>query len=120
MHNFAVDAAKARPDYHGGFNDFSASEMQAVPNWITNISLASAVLTLAALGTYNPDWAVTGGSNGAPMVHLVSESKSDFTALRDNEYAKVRCGEAHFKAIGVEYVKAVNAEDILERLVDEG
>lgn len=49
MHNFAVDAAKARPDYHGGFNDFSASEMQAVPNWITNISLASAVLTLAAL-----------------------------------------------------------------------
>lgn len=71
------------------------------------------------LGTYNPDWAVTGGSNGAPMVHLVSESKSDFTALRDNEYAKVRCGEAHFKAIGVEYVKAVSAEDILERLVDE-
>jgi type III restriction enzyme len=71
------------------------------------------------LGTYNPDWAVAGGQSCAPTIHLVSESKSDFTALRDNEAAKVRCGEAHFKAIGVDYVKAVNAEDILIRLVDE-
>jgi type III restriction enzyme len=71
------------------------------------------------LGTYNPDWAVTGGQGRGPSVHLVSESKSDFTALRDNEDAKVRCGEAHFRAIGVEYVKAVKAEDILERLINE-
>lgn len=71
------------------------------------------------LGTYNPDWAVTGGQGRGPSVHLVSESKSDFTALRDSEEAKVRCGEAHFKAIGIEYVKAVKAEDILERLIDE-
>lgn len=71
------------------------------------------------LGTYNPDWAVTGDQGRGPSVHLVSESKSDFTALRDSEEAKVRCGEAHFKAIGIEYVKAVKAEDILERLIDQ-
>ena len=69
------------------------------------------------LGKYNPDWAVAG--HAAPAVHLVSESKGDFTALRDDEEAKVRCGEAHFKAIGVEYVKAVSAEEILVRLVQD-
>ena len=69
------------------------------------------------LGTYNPDWAVTGGSDGTPVVHLVSESKSDFTKLRDDEKAKVTCGAAHFAALGVEYVKAVAAEDIVTRLV---
>lgn len=70
------------------------------------------------LGTYNPDWAVTGGENGAPVVHLVSESKSDFTKLRDDEKAKVICGAAHFSALGVDYVKAVGAEDIITRLVE--
>ncbi|MBY0382487.1 MAG: DEAD/DEAH box helicase family protein [Xanthobacteraceae bacterium] len=68
------------------------------------------------LGRYNPDWAVAGA---ASRMHLVSESKSDFTTLRDDEEAKIRCGEAHFKAIGVAYVKAVSAEEILAKLVDE-
>lgn len=68
------------------------------------------------LGTYNPDWAVTGGEGGQPIVHLVSESKSDFSKLRDDERAKVRCGEAHFSALEVPYVKAVSAEEILDKL----
>lgn len=68
------------------------------------------------LGRYNPDWAVT---SAASKMHLISESKSDFTTLRDDEEAKIRCGEAHFKALGVEYVKAVSAEEILVRLVDD-
>jgi len=49
----------------------------------------------------------------------VSESKSDFTKLRDDEKAKVLCGAAHFSALGVEYVKAVNAEEIMTKLLDE-
>ena len=68
------------------------------------------------LGRYNPDWAVAAA---ASRMHLISESKSDFTTLRDDEEAKIRCGEAHFKALGVEYVKAASAEEILERLVDD-
>lgn len=71
------------------------------------------------LGSYNPDWAVSGSLPDVTRVHLVSESKSDFTTLRDTEEAKLRCGEAHFKALGIEFVKAVSAEDILERLVRE-
>lgn len=70
------------------------------------------------LGTYNPDWAVTGSEKGQPTVHLVSESKSDFTTLRDDEKAKIRCGAAHFQALGVEYVKAVSAEEIVMKLVE--
>ncbi len=66
------------------------------------------------LGSYNPDWAVAGT---ASTMHLVSESKSDFTTLRDDEEAKIRCGEAHFRALGISYVKAVSAEEILARLV---
>ena len=69
------------------------------------------------LSTYNPDWAVTSGRGQGPAVPLVSGSKSDFNALRDDEIAKVRCGEAHFRAIGVDFVKAVKVEDILERLI---
>lgn len=71
------------------------------------------------LGTYNPDWAVTRDARYGAAIHLVSESKSDFTALRDNEEAKVRCGEAHFRALGVEYVLAVSAVDILAKLVSD-
>ncbi|WP_300974473.1 DEAD/DEAH box helicase family protein [Sphingomonas sp. LHG3406-1] len=71
------------------------------------------------LGTYNPDWAVSGRADGGPVVHLVSESKSDFAKLRDDEKAKVRCGAAHFEALGIPYVKAVAAEDIVLRLLGE-
>jgi type III restriction enzyme len=71
------------------------------------------------LGSYNPDWAVTGGNNEAPAVHLVSESKSDFGKLREDEEAKIRCGMAHFEALGVDFVKSVNAEEIVLRLVGE-
>jgi type III restriction enzyme len=71
------------------------------------------------LGRYNPDWAVSGGPNGGPIIHLVSESKSDFSKLRDDEAAKVSCGEAHFAAVGVPYVRAVEASDILERFVSD-
>jgi type III restriction enzyme len=70
------------------------------------------------LGTYNPDWAVTGSDNGAPAIHLISESKSDFGKLREDEEAKMRCGMAHFEALGVGFVKAMNAEDIVLRLVE--
>ena len=69
------------------------------------------------LGSYNPDWAVTGSNHGAPAIHLVSESKSDFGKLREDEEAKIRCGMAHFEALGVDFVKAVNAEDIVMLLV---
>src|SRR2546422_10061221 len=53
------------------------------------------------LGTYNPDWAVLVEKDGRERLYFVIETKSSlFTDdLRDKESAKIKCGEAHFKAL---------------------
>ena len=72
------------------------------------------------LGTYNPDWAVLVDKDGAERLYFVVETKSSlFTDdLRDSEGAKIKCGEAHFKAIAVgespaRFIKATNLDDVL-------
>ncbi|MCH9647779.1 MAG: DEAD/DEAH box helicase family protein [Deltaproteobacteria bacterium] len=54
------------------------------------------------LGTYNPDWAVLVGRDGSERLYFVVETKAPlFThLLRPNQGAKIKCGEAHFKALG--------------------
>lgn len=56
------------------------------------------------LGTYNPDWAVLIEVDGKEKLYFVVETKSTlFTdALRPTETAKIKCGKAHFKALGKE------------------
>ena len=58
--------------------------------------------------------------DGAERLYFVVETKSSlFTDdLRDKENAKIECGKAHFKAIGVceapaRYVAARSVDDIL-------
>ncbi|SBW14715.1 hypothetical protein BR10RB9215_C11553 [Brucella sp. 10RB9215] len=72
------------------------------------------------LGTYNPDWAVLVQIDGEERLYFVVETKGSlFTDdLRDNEAAKIACGEAHFKALAVDpnparYVKATKLDDVL-------
>jgi type III restriction enzyme len=72
------------------------------------------------LGTYNPDWAVLVQKDGAERLYFIVETKSSlFTDdLRDREGAKIKCGEAHFKALALRdnparFVKANTANDIL-------
>jgi type III restriction enzyme len=72
------------------------------------------------LGSYNPDWAVLVQINGQERLYFVVETKSSlFTDdLRDQEAAKIACGEAHFKALAggknpARYVKATRLDDIL-------
>jgi len=75
------------------------------------------------LGTYNPDWAVLVGKDGAERLYFVVETKASlFTDdLRDRESAKIKCGEAHFAelAAGTEnaarFVKATRLDDVLSR-----
>jgi restriction endonuclease len=54
------------------------------------------------LGTYNPDWAVLIEVDDKEKLYFVVETKSTlFTdALRPTEKAKIKCGKAHFKALG--------------------
>jgi type III restriction enzyme len=65
------------------------------------------------LGTYNPDWAVVRETEEGQQVYLVSESKGDLLNLRDAETAQIKCGEAHFKALKVDFVKATNLAGVL-------
>ena len=73
------------------------------------------------LGTYNPDWAVLVEKDGAERLYFVVETKSSlFTDdLRDREGAKIKCGEAHFKALATgknpaRFAKATRLDDIIK------
>ena len=72
------------------------------------------------LGTYNPDWAVLVEVSGEERLYFVVETKGSlFTDdLRDNEAAKIICGEAHFKALATDpnparYIKAMKIDDLM-------
>jgi type III restriction enzyme len=72
------------------------------------------------LGTYNPDWAVLVEISGEPRLYFVVETKGSLFAddLRDNERAKMECGKAHFKAIGMSenparYIAATKVDNLL-------
>jgi type III restriction enzyme len=75
------------------------------------------------LGTYNPDWAVLVEVSGEERLYFVVETKGSMFVddLRDNEAAKIACGEAHFQALAVgknpaRYIKARNVDDVMDRL----
>jgi len=67
------------------------------------------------LGTYNPDWALVLESDG--RVYLVRETKgtSDISKLAADERDKVRCGAAHFAALGVDYAVVTTADEVAAR-----
>lgn len=75
------------------------------------------------LGPYNPDWAILFDQDGAQRLYFVVETKSSlFTDdLRSKEDAKIKCGEAHFAALGVgenpaRYMVATTLGDVLNSL----
>ncbi len=75
------------------------------------------------LGTYNPDWAVLVEVDGDERLYFVVETKGSLFVddLRDNEAAKIACGEAHFKALEVgknpaRYIKATKVDDLMDNL----
>lgn len=64
------------------------------------------------IGTYNPDWAIV--KHEDETLYLVRETKStkERNKLRPSEKDKIACGEAHFKALEVDFKVVVEAEDI--------
>ena len=64
------------------------------------------------LGTYNPDWAIV--KHDSETIYLVRETKGtkDLLKLRTTEADKIRCGKAHFEALGVPFDVAVSASDV--------
>ena len=55
------------------------------------------------LGSYNPDWAVLVDSDSGERLYFVVETKGSMFLedLRATESAKIKCGQEHFKALGV-------------------
>jgi type III restriction enzyme len=72
------------------------------------------------LGDYTPDWAVLVEVDGQERLYFVVETKGSLFPddLRDNEAAKLACGEAHFKALAAGdhpalYIKAASVDDLM-------
>ncbi len=64
------------------------------------------------IGNYNPDWAII--KDNGQAFYLVRETKGtkDWKKLRTSEWDKIRCGEQHFKELGVDFAVAVNASEV--------
>lgn len=70
------------------------------------------------IGSYNPDWAVLIEKDGDQRLYFVLETKTNILveALRPTESAKIKCGEAHFKALGDDI--QFKAVDSFERFIE--
>ena len=69
------------------------------------------------LGNYNPDWAFIRDCGGDRRYYLVRETKggADIETLRwETEGWKIRCGEAHYAAIDVDYAFGYDPEKLIE------
>ena len=69
------------------------------------------------LGTYNPDWAVLVERDGVERLFFVVETKGSLltNALRPAEKAKIKCGKAHFEALGTDVcLEVANSYDSFE------
>lgn len=65
------------------------------------------------VGDYNPDWAVV--LEDDKKLYLIRETKStlDNEKLRELEKMKIRCGLAHFDALGVDYTAVDTPEAVV-------
>lgn len=67
------------------------------------------------LGEYNPDWAIVKQTEGEEeRLYLVRETKgsTDTMDLRSAESAKLKCGQAHFDALDVDFRAVTEASAV--------
>ena len=66
------------------------------------------------LGGYNPDWAIVTEDEG--KLYLVRETKSthDSDKRRNPENLKIKCGDAHFKKLGVDFKVVINPKETIK------
>jgi type III restriction enzyme len=74
------------------------------------------------LGNYNPDWAFVRDESGRRRVYLVRETKGtdDIERLQwESEGWKIKFGQAHFAAIGVDYAFGKDAATLIRPTLAE-
>lgn len=73
------------------------------------------------LGSYNPDWAVLIEQDGKEKLYFVVETKSTLVSVerRPEENAKIKCGYAHFEALGddVKFTVSNSMDEFASRYV---
>lgn len=73
------------------------------------------------LGGYNPDWAVLIDQDGKEKLYFVVETKSTLFSVerRPEENAKIKCGYAHFEALGddVKFTVSNSMDEFASRYV---
>ena len=76
------------------------------------VKLPSRFLIQTPIGNYNPDWAIV--TQDSRIVYLVRETKGtrDLLKLRPDEATKIRCGERHFEALGVDFDVVTSIDDL--------
>lgn len=68
------------------------------------------------IGNYNPDWAIIlDADDGESRCHLVRETKGapNLASLPTDQRLKIRYGERHFQAIGVDYAWVTSADKVV-------
>ena len=74
------------------------------------------------LGPYNPDWAVLIDKDGTERLYFVVETKGlSLGENRPAEESKIKCGEAHFRALGVKesavrYTVAATLDEVMAKV----
>ncbi len=89
--------------YDSGVEKKFAEDLNSMQDVKYFIKLPSWFKVPTPIGNYNPDWAIL-KENGR-IVYMIRETKStkDKLKLRIPETDKIKCGEAHFLSIGVDY-----------------
>jgi len=66
------------------------------------------------VGKYIPDWAIVKHNDNT--IYMVRETKGvkkdQFLKLRTSESDKIRCGEKHFEALGVDFNMVTDAGEV--------
>lgn len=64
------------------------------------------------IGTYNPDWAIVRGEQ--KRLYFIRETKGtlDPAFRRQAENAKIKCGQEHFRALGVDFATVASVKDL--------
>lgn len=89
-----------------------AIELDARPDVRLFVKLPGSFVIQTPLGTYSPDWAIV--KEGDSRIYLVRETKSTDREKerRGTENEKIRCGKAHFKALGVDFQSVTAASQV--------
>lgn len=58
MHNFAMDAARTRRTFRGGFYDITPQEAESAANWLAVVNFAFTLIAagLLVFALFDPEW----------------------------------------------------------------